>query len=926
MQRAIQRMVCCLLVCLLVCGTFPVAAKAEENTRRVVRVAFPEQESMSYIGRTGKVTGYNYDYLEKIAEYTGWQLEFVTYPSENRNDAVSSALQDLKDGKVDLMGPLLKNQYTEAEYEFPESSYGTVYTTLCALSSSTLHENTVQNLKQLRVGLWAQATTRNAEVLEYLSTSNLNYTIQYYETSDEQYQALVDGDVDVVSSVSLSPFANTRIIERFAPRSYYFASTKGNTELVEELNTAIQQIDYVQPSLQDTLFDRYFRTSDNTFELTESEKSFLPRLGTLEVLCIDYDAPYVYQEEGTPKGMLISMLDDFSQETGVPLHYTFCENRAEANELLQNAKYDLLIGFQFDSAYCAEHGFVRSEPVLESLLSYVRSLDNDKMDTLAVVRGVQEWIDTSDYQNVVLYDNAKQCIEAVNSYKADAAAGDRSIMEYYIYETASRLSTSRIKGETQKVGVGVSKARGTELMEILNRYIYSLSDTELTQFLSEGSTHENSKLLVRYIRQYPARATVVVVCVTVFVAAGAFMMFYAQRMNRKNKELQEANRVRSEFLSRMSHDIRTPMNGILGMLDISDRYADDPEQVRKYHAKIHKASEYLLALINDVLDMNKLDDQAIALPEESVDLSGVIQDCRELVASKAQEKGIRLEIPTAEQFAPPRVLSSELHLRQVFMNLLSNAIQYSNPGGTVTVTAQAEAQTEDTLTCVFRVADDGIGMSKAFQEKMFEPFTQERSGARSEYQGTGLGLSITKRILDRMGGTIQVESEPGKGTCFTMRLTFRVDKDYRPEAEHPMQKVGANDAPGLQGLNVLAAEDNSLNAEILEFMLTEAGAHVTLVEDGRQAVEAFEKSEVGYFGLFLTDILMPGLNGYEASKAIRSLKRADAATVPIVAISANAFAEDIKKSREAGIDAYVSKPVDPKQLEQIIQKLLQEKK
>ena len=220
-----------MLACLLVISVFPIAAKAETNTRRVVRVAFPEQEGMSYIGRSGKITGYNYDYLEKISEYTGWQMEYVAYPSEDGNEAVSAALQDLMDGKVDLLGPLLKNAYTEQNFEFPESSYGTVYTTLNALSSSSLHENNVQNVKELRVGLWEQATTRNAEVLAYLESSNLNYTILYYDSSDAQYQALKDGKVDVVSSVSLSPFPNTRIIERFAPRSYYFAAPKGSTEL-----------------------------------------------------------------------------------------------------------------------------------------------------------------------------------------------------------------------------------------------------------------------------------------------------------------------------------------------------------------------------------------------------------------------------------------------------------------------------------------------------------------------------------------------------------------------------------------------------------------------------------------------------------------------------------------------------------------------
>lgn len=923
-RTGIKQFFCCLLVGLLVCSLFPAAALAEGNsTRRVVRVAFPEQEGMSYISRSGRITGYNYDYLEKIAEYTGWQLEYVSYPSEDGNEAVMSAMQDLMEGKVDLMGPLLKNAYVEENFELPENSYGTVYTTLNALSSSSLHENNVQNVKNLKVGLWEQATTRNAEVLNYLENSNLNYTVLYYDSSDAQYQALKDGEVDVISSVSLSPFPNTRIIERFAPRSYYFAATKGNTELMDELNEAIHELDYVQPGLQDTLFDQYFRASENIFELTSTERFALSQIKELNVLCFDYDAPYVYQEEGKPKGMLISVLNDFSEETGIPLHYTFCKDRSEADALLEKAAYDILIGFKFDSEYCAEHGFVRSEPIVESGFAYVKNLNSDKTDTIAVVNGVQEWIDTSAYSNVVLYDNAKQCIEAINDHKVDAAAGDRSVMEYYIYDTASRLTTTLISGENQKVGLGVSKRHGTDLMKILNNYIDSLSNVEVTQYLSEGNTHARSGALIRYVRQYPAQATAIVVCITTVLAVGVVMMIYARKMNRKNLELQEANAVRSEFLSRMSHDIRTPMNGILGMLEISDRCVDDPEQVHKYHGKIRKASEYLLALVNDVLSMNKLDDQNVSFPEDSVDLTSLIQDCRELVASKALEKNVTLVTPTAERFTPPRVISSELHLRQVFMNLLGNALQFSKQGGTVAVAAEVVEQTEDTVTCTFSVSDDGIGISKEFQEKMFEPFTQEHGGARSEYQGSGLGLSITKRILDRMGGTIQVHSAPGEGTTFTWQLTFRIDKDYHPA---PSEPAAANEeTSALNGLNVLAAEDNELNAEIMQFMLEAAGAHVTLVADGKQAVEAFQKSEIGYFGLFLTDLMMPVMDGYEASRTIRAMKRPDAANLPIIAVSANSMPEDLEKSRAAGLNGHISKPIDPNKLEKLIHELLVKK-
>ena len=910
MKRTLGRLFCTLMV--LLAGVLP--ACADESARRVVRVAFPEQEGMSHIGRTGKVTGYNYDYLEKISEYTGWEMEYVAYPSQNGNEAVSAALQDLVNGKVDLLGPLLKNTYTEENFELPENSYGTVYTTLNALQSSSLHENNIQNMRLLRVGLWEQASTRNAEVLSFLESSNLNYTVLYFGTSDEQVQALVDGRVDVISSVSLTPFDNTRIVARFAPRSYYFAAPKGQTELIEALNEAIQEIDYVQPTLQDALFDRYFRNTENTFVLSETDRAYLEQMDELNVLCIDYDAPYVYQENGQPKGMLISILDDFSAQTGVALHYAFCATRSEANDLLKNGGFDLLIGFPFDSDYCSEHGFVRSESIVESGLSYVRSLDNDKKDTIAVVRGVQDWIDTSAYANVILFDNAKQCIDAINSRQADAAAGDRSIMEYYIYDTASRLTTSLITGETQKVGVGVSKGSGVKLMEILNRYIDSLSDVEITLYLSEGNTHASSGALVRYIRQYPAQATAIVVALTAVVATGVFMMLYARQMNRKNRQLQKANEARSEFLSRMSHDMRTPMNGILGLLEMADSEVGDAEKTKRYHAKIHRAFENLLSLTNDVMDMNELEHRNGAETEESVSLSDVIRDSVELIAAKAAEKQIVLVTP--EDFAPPRVMSCWSDLQRVWLNVLDNAVQFSKPGGTVRLDARVLEQTETAVSCRFSVTDEGIGISREFQKKMFEPFTQEHGGARTEYRGTGLGLSITKRIIERMGGSIQVQSEENKGTCISWTLTFKPDTN----------QTGGADAHGtLAGLHVLAAEDNALNAEVLAFMLEDAGAQVTMTQDGAQAVEAFEQSDEGFYDVILTDIMMPVMSGNEASRKIRALGRADAQTIPIIALSANAMPMDREKSLDSGITAYETKPLDMERLAKLIRKLVKEK-
>ena len=394
-----------------------------------------------------------------------------------------------------------------------------------------------------------------------------------------------------------------------------------------------------------------------------------------------------------------------------------------------------------------------------------------------------------------------------------------------------------------------------------------------------------------------------------------------KKINRKISEArqaaEQASRSKTQFLANMSHDIRTPMNGIIGMLNIADRYVDNPDEVKKYHQKIRMASEYLLALINDVLDMRKIDQKDIMLLEESVNLRDVIENCRDILEAKAGEQEITLDTTGMAEFNPPQLMTSEVHLRQIFMNIISNAIKYNKYGGKIFIQAIVLEQTEDKVTCRFSVTDTGIGMSEDFQKQMFEPFTQEHGENRSEFKGTGLGLSIVKRIIEEMGGEIRVESELDIGTKFSWDLTFPIDKAINERTENIPDRIVT-----LRGIRVLAAEDNSLNSEILKFILEDMGINVNLVENGELAVKAFEESRPGEYAMILMDIMMPVMDGYEASRIIRNMKRPDAAKIPIIALTANAFAEDIVRSSEAGMDAHITKPIDENELKECMLRLL----
>ena len=318
--------------------------------------------------------------------------------------------------------------------------------------------------------------------------------------------------------------------------------------------------------------------------------------------------------------------------------------------------------------------------------------------------------------------------------------------------------------------------------------------------------------------------------------------------------------------------------------------------------------------------MSKLETKDVEFHEDSADLHDIAASCAEIVEARATEGGLTLETGSLDEFHPPRVLVSERHLRQIFMNLIGNAIKYTHSGGTVRITAETLAQTEDSVTCRFSVSDTGIGMSKAFQSKMFEPFAQERSDSRSEFRGMSLGLAIVKKIIDQMHGDISVDSAPGADTSIVWTLKFRIDKDYQ---ELPAAQEA--EPLNLTGSKVLAAEDNELNAEILQMMLRQAGADVTLVENGELLVKAFEAAAPNTYDYFFTDIMMPVMDGYEACRRIRALDRPDTQSIPIIAMTANAFAEDVQRSLDAGMDAHISKPFDLKKLQQCLAKLSQKR-
>ena len=383
------------------------------------------------------------------------------------------------------------------------------------------------------------------------------------------------------------------------------------------------------------------------------------------------------------------------------------------------------------------------------------------------------------------------------------------------------------------------------------------------------------------------------------------------------KKAEAANEAKTEFLQRMSHDIRTPINGICGMVNMADHYADDMEKQKEYRTKVKEASNLLLELVNDVLDMSKLESGEIVLEEIPFNLSSIYREVFVVIEQVAAEQNLQI-VWEKKEITHRDLIGSPRYVKRVMMNILSNAMKYNRENGHIYISCiEIPSGQPETTTMEFVCRDTGIGMAEEFQKHIFEPFAQEHAGSRTKFSGTGLGMPISKKLIEKMGGTITFESAEGIGTTFVIRVPFKIDLDVdiREEQADVSEK-------SIKGLHILLAEDNELNMEIAEFVLQNEGAEVSKAWNGEETVELFRKSESGEFDAILMDIMMPVMNGYEATKMIRSLDREDAKVIPIIAMTANAFTEDRLRAKEAGMNEHIAKPFDVKLLVKIIHKLV----
>ncbi len=892
---------------------------ADSNSeQRVIRFAYPEQKYLTEIDENGNFSGYSSEFLKKVAEFANWKLEYITYSDSDLNNQILESMDDILTGKADLVGAMLRNPDLEELYQYPSNNYGIVYTTLEVLDTNYLViESNFTQLHPLRVAVMEKATTRNAELENFVLLSQLDCEYIYCKSVDEQMQALRNGTADAMLKVSLTFLPGLKQIAAFAPRPFYFVTQKGNDALIEELDQAILKIHATDPHFESRLRSKYFINTMADFSLGENEVAYVQDNPQLDVLLIPGYAPFAFvNDAGQLCGMSVTILDSIAQKVGLHCNYHVLADSEDSSEEIASGKYDIVIGPPHSDAFAETNPLVSSEPYLETTLTMFineASIDKPKSEcVMALLKDVPQKFGY-EYQEIKYYENLQQSMDAVSRGEADFGYGNMYIVEYYMSNSRHRnLQFLNLSGYNRKIGFYFLNTSNCELISIVNKYIQAMPEKDIHSHLALALSQRETGGLRQFVDENPIAAIFIAVAFLLLVMLTVMLALYGHGSKKKNKKIQQAYTAKSEFLARMSHDMRTPMNGIIGLTRLTlDLDSLSPEAVDNLN-KIDESAKFLLSLINDTLDMNKIESNAVTLNPEPTDLSSFFDQMVSVVKINAAQKQVNLVSKLIQKELPP-VSLDRVRMQQIFFNLVSNAIKFTLPGGTVEILAEAFAIGGSQVQLTLKVSDTGIGISKEFLPKIFIPFEQENKTISTSYTGTGLGLAIVKKLVEMMGGSIAIASEQGVGSEFTVVLIFEIASD---------QKASVVKTPAfldcLDGKRVLLCEDHPLNVQIATKLLEKQGMLVDHAENGQVALDMFAQSEIGYYDAILMDIRMPVMDGLSATRAIRQLGRPDALTIPIIAMTANAFDEDVKASLSSGMNEHLAKPIDPQLMYQAL--------
>lgn len=939
MQTLMRKSVCALLSLLLLLSVvLPVKAAAETAPVKVVRVGSFE-DTFNYVNEKGARKGYGYELLQTLSGYTGWQFEYVTCDW-------SDCFEKLENGEIDIMGGISYTEDRAEEMLFSDEPMGVEkYYLYADLSRADISASDYKTLNGKKVGV-LMGTEPEVMLTEWEEKYGLKTEHVNVSNNEDAKQKLANHEIDCFVSLEESFWADLGIstITRVGKSGIYYALNKNRSDLKEELDNAMRALDEAAPFYTADLYKRYF-SLDYIPILTGEEKAWLKEHGAIKMGFLTSDSGVSTFDPAT--GEFTGVITDYIQFAAdclgnqeLEFQLVGYDSKEAELDALKSGEIDMIFHFDQSPNLAEEYHFACTNTTWTSNLMAVTNQQHFNENNVNRIAVPQNKLSLKKYLafyypqwEIVDCDTQEDAVKLVKDGQADCfvtgISSENKYSKKYSFYSVPLLNPVK--------SCFAVNSGNRSLLSILNKTIKAMPVNMLAGALAMYKSSARKVTLSDFIKDNFFMALLVS---SIAVAAILLTILKLLRKARKaeaaarkaasdtqelNAKLQvavekaeSANHAKSTFLFNMSHDIRTPMNAIIGYADLASRHLDDPAKLKNYMENIQVCGQNLLILLNNVLDLARIENDKTEMEYSVSDIEKDFRNCVAMFRNQADSKGQTLMVTTQLQY--PYIYADIPHLTEICTNLVSNAVKYTGAGGTIRCNVtQKPGEKEGWCDTVVTVADNGIGMSQEFQKHIFEPFERERTSTVSKVEGSGIGMGIVKKLVGLMGGTVAVESRIGVGSTFTVTIPCRIASEDETQAK---RETNPSDQKCLCGTRILLTEDNDLNAEIAVELLQEEGCTVDRAKDGVECVDMLEKAANGTYQLILMDIQMPVMNGYDAARKIRGLDDPQKANIPIIAMTANAFTEDRQVALDAGMNDHIAKPINMNVLVPTLRKYL----
>ena len=939
MQTLMRKSVCALLCLLLLLSVvLPVKAAAETAPAKVVRVGSFE-DTFNYVNEKGARKGYGYELLQTLSGYTGWQFEYVTCDWSN-------CFEKLKNGEIDIMGAISYTEDRAEEMLFSDEPMGEEkYYLYADLSRADISASDYKTLNGKKIGV-LMGTEPEVMLTEWEEKYGLETEHVNISNNEDVKQKLANHEIDCFVSLEESFWAERGIstITRVGESGIYYAINKNRPDLKEELDDAMRALDEAVPFYTADLYKRYF-SLDYIPILTGEEKAWLKEHGAIKMGFLTSDSGVSTFDSAT--GEFTGVITDYIQFAAdclgnqeLEFQLVGYDSKEAELDALKSGEIDMIFHFDQSPNLAEEYHFACTNTTWTSNLMAVTNQQHFNENNVNRIAVPQNKLSLKKYLafyypqwEIVDCDTQEDAARLIETGQADCFVTGISSEENY----SKKYGFYSVPLLNPVKSCFAVNSGNRSLLSILNKTIKAMPVNMLAGALAMYKSSARKVTLSDFIKDNFFMALLVS---SIAVAAILLTILKLLRKARKaeaaarkaasdtqelNAKLQvavenaeSANHAKSTFLFNMSHDIRTPMNAIIGYADLASRHLDDPAKLKNYMENIQVCGQNLLMLLNNVLDLARIENDKTEMEYSVSDIEKDFRNCVAMFRNQADSKGQTLMVTTQLQY--PYIYADIPHLTEICTNLVSNAVKYTGAGGTIRCNVtQKPGKKEDWCDTVITVADNGIGMSQEFQKHIFEPFERERTSTVSKVEGSGIGMGIVKKLVGLMGGTVEVESRIGVGSTFTVTIPCRIASEDETQAK---RETNPSDQKCLCGTRILLTEDNDLNAEIAVELLQEEGCTVDRAKDGVECVDMLEKAANGTYQLILMDIQMPVMNGYDAARKIRGLDDPQKANIPIIAMTANAFTEDRQVALDAGMNDHIAKPINMNVLVPTLRKYL----